>query len=86
MTMDDARRLSDLLVTLDDAKEWKETFEDDGEPFIVFEEVVTGKNIRADGRRGGYEGGLRMDRATAIAMMAWLQEYTQTQIAEIGVS
>jgi hypothetical protein len=86
MTMDEARRVSDLLVTLDDAKEFRESFEEENEQnYIAFENVMSASNIQANGTRGGWQGLIRMPRATAIAMMKWLEEHVRAELSAMQV-
>lgn len=85
--MEDAQMISDLLITLTDAKEWRETFEGDGAArrFISFEGVVAADNILMEGKRGGWVGALRMPRGFAIEMTAWLEQRVAAELAKLGV-
>lgn len=86
MMIDEARRVSDLLVTLDDAREWRETFEGEKVEFIGFERTVAADNIRLEGSREEWSSELRMHRTTAIDMMAWLEQRTLSNLECLGVT
>lgn len=86
MTMNDAKRISDLLVIMKDAREWRETFEQSAAPFIGFEDVVSAGNVLMEGPRDGWQGSLRMDTPTAVAMMKWLEAVAQAELFEHGVT
>lgn len=86
MTIEDARRASDLLKVMDDAKEWQETFDREAEHgFILFEEIVAAHNIDGNGRRSGWSGPFRLTTPIARDMMAWLRERVARELASLGV-
>lgn len=86
MTGEEAREVSDLLVTLDDAGEWRDSFAECKDPFVIFEEVVHAKNVRGDGTRGGWVGSLGMPKWLALRMMLWLENEAITRLTELGVT
>ena len=89
MTLEQARRVSDLIKTLDDAKEWGDSFREKSEKgrnFILFEEQVCALNIDGNGERGGWEGPIRVPREIAAEMMGWLEDRVRSELHTLGVT
>lgn len=84
MTMDKAIRVNALSQAVIDAKEWRETFEQNADAdhaVVEFDEVNARKSVD-DGTTYGFDGRLRMPRDIAIEMMKWLEERATHALGE----
>lgn len=80
--MDQAVRSNALSQAIIDAKEWRETFEneDNNGAVVEFEEVYLRDRVN-DSSSHGFEGSLRLPRDIAIEMMVWLEDRATTELA-----
>lgn len=90
-TTADVRRARTLLETLDNAREWRETFEDaSGKEYelVEFSDIYLCESGTSGDSRTlhGYEGRLVMPREDAIEMMKWLEIHAHDELAKIGVA
>ena len=89
MTMAELRSAATWLKVLDQAKDWRQSFEDDKHakknPFIGFGDI-SGWDALADERSGsGWDGTLMMPRRLAIDMMMWLEARARRELKKLGV-
>lgn len=87
-TAADVRLARTLLTTLDDAKQFRESFED--KKFAKYPIVELGDiNVteeRSESRSSqGFEGSLEMPKWLAIEMMLWLEARARAELEKIGV-
>lgn len=88
MTLDQAKRLSDILKTLEDSQTFGISFaekSDEGRNFVLFGDIVAATNIDGNGTRGGWEGEIRLPRDIAIEMMGWLEQRVDAELKTLGV-
>ena len=82
----DVKRAKLLLQSIDDAKEWRETFElEENSDYekVEFEECAL--SHERDTATQGFVGGLTMPKDVAAAMMTWLDGYARAELEKIGV-
>jgi hypothetical protein len=86
MKMTAARKVSDLLASLDSIREWRETVEKEKKRFWFF-----GDNNAGHGQLDGmdaytaYEGDLKLPREMAVKMLKWAEEETVLELSKLGV-
>lgn len=88
MNMAQAKRIADILKTLDDAECFGAAFREpseDSRNYILFEDVVEADNIDGDGTRGAWEGEIKLPRDIAIEMMEWLKKRVKQELSKLGV-
>lgn len=85
----ETKRASLLLRTLHDAKEWRETFEEQTEAshaIVVFADCYMTADERGDDRSmHGFSGNLEMPRDIALSAMRWIEEAALAALHDLGV-
>lgn len=85
MTMADAIRLVALAQAVIDAKDWRETFEQnegDEHAIVQFDDIDLKASVDS-GSAQGFDGSLRMPRDLAIEMMKWLEERATAELGQL---
>lgn len=79
-----------LIAVLDDAKEWRETFEEPQNALlstVIFGEIgmTAGAERKGDRSVSGFEGALDLPREMAVEMMVWLEARARDELDKLGV-
>jgi hypothetical protein len=89
MTTEELLRAAQLFRTLSEAKEWRETFEENKEPthsIVVLGEISMTEGRLADARTlHGFDGTLELPRDLAILMMRFVESAARAEIRDLGV-
>lgn len=81
-----ARRIALLLDVLDEAREWRESFDETKRNYVGFDNIVSADNLGLNGERGGWDGAISLPKELAIEMMRWLEARAMKELTELGVS
>lgn len=87
-TAADVHLAKTLLVTLDGAREFRESFEDakyENFPIVELRDINLTEEHKQSRRSVGFEGSLEIPKSLAIELMQWLEARVRDELEKIGV-